>query len=66
MNLNKRNLIVFKDSLQFTITIDSTSIVTQQINNQFTTTDKTVGGGLVALWIIGLIVTIIIFKKQNK
>lgn len=55
-----------KDSLQLTITIDSTSMVTQQINNQFTKTDKTVGNGLTALWLIGLIFTVFIFKRPNK
>lgn len=55
-----------KDSLQLTITIDSTSIATQRINNQFTKTDKTVGSGLVGLWMIGLIVTMFIFKRPNK
>ena len=55
-----------KDSLQLTITIDSTSIVTQQINNQFTKADKTVGSGLVGLWLIGLIITVFVFKRPNK
>ena len=55
-----------KDSLQLTITIDSTSIVTQQINNQFTPTSKTVGSGLAGLWLIGLIFTVFIFKRPNK
>ena len=55
-----------KDSLQLHTTIDSTSIVTQQINNQFTPTSKTVGSGLVGLWLIGLIFTVFIFKRPNK
>jgi hypothetical protein len=57
---------MYKDSLQLTITIDSTSIATQQINNQFTKTDKTVGSGLIGLWMIGLILTIFVFKRPNK
>lgn len=55
-----------KDSLQLSITIDSTAIKTQNINNQFTKTDKTIGSGLVALWICGLVFTIFIFKRPNK
>jgi hypothetical protein len=54
------------DSLQLTITIDSTYIKIQSINNQFTKTDKAVGSGLVVLWVIGLLFTIVIFKRPNK
>ena len=55
-----------KDSLQLHTTIDSTSIATQNINNQFTAADKTVGSGLVGLWLIGLIFTVFVFKRPNK
>jgi hypothetical protein len=55
-----------RDSLQLTITIDTTYIKTQTINNQFTKTDKAVGNGLVVLWLLGLIFTIAIFKRPNK
>ena len=56
-----------KDSLQLTITIDSTSIATQNLNNQFNTkTERVIGSGLVGLWLIGLIITVFIFKRPNK
>lgn len=56
-----------KDSLQLTITIDSTSIATQNLNNQFNTkTERVIGSGLVALVIIGFIYTRFIFKRPNQ
>ena len=49
------------------MTIDSASITTQSLNNQFNTkTDRVIGSGLVALVVIGYIYTRFIFKRPNK
>lgn len=55
-----------KDSLQLHTIIDSTSITKQNINNQFNTTNRIIGSGLVELWFIGLIITVFVFKRPNK
>ena len=56
-----------KDSLQISMAIDSASITTQSLNNQFNTkTDRVIGSGLVALVVIGYIYTRFIFKRPNK
>lgn len=55
-----------KDSIQIYAPIDTTSITIQNINNQFTKTDKTVGSGLIGLWIVGLIITMFVFKRPNR
>jgi hypothetical protein len=41
-------------------------VAIQNINNQFTPMDKTIGSGLVVLWFAGLIFTLLIFKRPNK
>ena len=55
-----------KDSLVLVSKIDTTAIAIQNINNQSTSVDKTIGDGLVVLWIAGLIFTLLIFKRPSK
>ena len=54
------------DTLFITAPKDTLYYQTQLINNQYnnyTKTDKVIGNSLVGLWLLGLIYTILIFKK---
>ncbi len=54
---------MLKDSLLLTIPPDTLSYKIQMINDQYTQTDHVVGTGLVALWVLGLLYTIFVFKR---
>lgn len=53
------------DSTQFIITVDSTYTL-QRDSIKFTKTDHIAGSISTGLWFIGLVVSIMIFIKQNK
>jgi hypothetical protein len=54
-----------KDSLIY-LSVPKDTLLTQiqQINNQFKPVDKTIGSGLVGLWLIGLVFVLFIFKRH--
>ena len=55
-----------KDSLYLQpIKADTLSTQIQHINNQFKPADKTIGSGLIGLWLLGLIFTVFIFKRPK-
>ena len=51
------------DTIFLEIPKDTLSTQIQQINNQFKPLDKTIGSGLIGLWLLGLIFTLFIFKR---
>lgn len=53
-----------EDSLHIQpIKTDTLSTQTQRINDQLKPLDKTVGSGLIVLWLLGLIFTLFMFKR---
>ena len=54
-----------KDSLIYLSTPkDALSTQINHINNQFKPIDKTIGSGLVGLWLVGLVFVLFIFKRH--
>lgn len=52
-----------KDSLYLQpIKADALSTQIEHTNNQFKPVDKTIGSGLIGLWLLGLIFTLFTFK----
>ena len=56
---------MLKDSLYLTAPIDTIAYKTQMINNHFTYMDHEIGIHLTALWVVGLVYTLFIFKRPN-
>ena len=52
------------DAIFLEIPKDTLPTQIQHINNQFKPVDKTIGSGLVGLWLLGLIFTLFIFKRH--